>query len=88
MNSCPYGLEALRRYREQRAENPPPEERVAPLVQAQAEDEDAPLELDADEVAAEDDFDDLFERWMDRFVESQLEASGPDIKVEGSEAAR
>lgn len=42
MSSCPYGLEALRRYREKRAKNPPSEDQVVAPVEVQADDEDTP----------------------------------------------
>jgi len=87
VSSYPYGLEALRRYREECAKNPPPEKLGVPLAEAQAEDDDAPLDLDGDDDATEDKFDDLFERWMDRIVEFQFGSCGSHTLEEESEAA-
>jgi hypothetical protein len=79
VSSCPYGLEALRRYREERAKNPPSEDQVVAPVEEQADDEDTPFALDEDDEPAEDEFEDLFERWMDRNIEFQFgSADDPD----------
>jgi len=70
VSSCPYGCEGLRRYREERAKNPVSEDQVVPPVEEQADDEDIPVAGDEDDEAAEDEFEDLFERWMDRYIEN------------------
>jgi hypothetical protein len=72
VSSCPYGLEALRRCREERAKNPPSEDQVVAPVVEQAGDEDSSFARDEDEEAAEDEFEDLFERWLDRNIEFQF----------------
>jgi len=60
MTATPYGLEALRRYREQHAQNPRP--KTAATVDPETD--AAPHGLDADSDDAFD-FDDLFEQWED-----------------------
>jgi hypothetical protein len=79
VSSCPHGLEALRRYREERAKNPASEDQVVPPVEEQADDEDTQFARDEDDEAAEDEFEDLFEHWMERNIEFQFGSSdNPD----------
>lgn len=84
MSSFSYGIEALRRYREERAKNPASEDQV--VVEEGAGDEDTPFARDEDDEAAEDEFEDLFEHWMDRNIEFQFGSSdNPDSAAHNSE---
>ncbi|MCZ2147467.1 MAG: hypothetical protein LC126_06805 [Bryobacterales bacterium] len=64
MSDCPYGLEALRRFREQHGQVDGPAEPVR--VEDDGEERVVPDDGDGD------DFDDLFDAWVD----FNMEASG------------
>ena len=59
-----YGLEALRRYRQELAKHP--ETQAAPSVEEPVADAEEPLALDDED--QNEDIDDIYQSWLDRSV--------------------